>query len=373
MNRAAAVCWLLLLCLLSGGVEAHQPSESYLRVRLADRDNEFAGRWDIALLDLEHAVGLDDDGDGNITWGELSRRRDAVAGYALAHLTISVGEEICTTNAADVRVDDHGDVMYAVLDFEGVCPRAASGAELRYDLLFDLDPTHRGLLVYDAGGAPTTTVLSPEQRSFTLANRAPGVAATFIRFLREGVHHIAAGYDHIAFIVLLLLPAGVARQKTLGAAASDARVVTLDILKVVTAFTIAHSLTLGLAAAGVIALPPSMVEAAIAASIILAAVGNLSPRFHARRWWLAFGFGLVHGFGFANVLGQLDLRGAALAVPLAAFNVGVEVGQLLIAAAALPLLLALRHRVVYRRWVIPGGSTAIAVLAGYWLIQRLAG
>ena len=371
MNGRAAI-WAFCL-LTSAPVEAHQPSESYLRIRPAEDGSGFAIRWDIALLDLEHAIGLDGDGDGDITWGEVKQVRDAVTDYALAHLTISAARESCATTASQLRIDAHGDGRYAVLDIDAACAVGASGPEIRYDLLFDLDPTHRGLLVYEVGGTPMTTMLSPEQRVFTPAGQGSGAAARFARFVGEGVHHIAIGYDHIAFIVLLLLPAGLARRGTVNVPAPSARFVAVDILKVITAFTIAHSLTLGLAAAGVIALPPYLVEAAIAASIIVAALSNLLPQLHAHRWWIAFGFGLVHGFGFANVLGELDLRGSALALPLAAFNIGVELGQLVIAAAALPLLMLLRRRPIYRRWLIPGGSTAIALLASYWLVERLAG
>lgn len=373
MSFKLAAFALLMVSALGAPAAAHQPSESYLSIRSTDDESTFTLRWDIALVDLEHAVGLDGDDDGSITWGEVKRRSDAFSEYALAHLTISAGGVPCAMDLSPrVRIDEHGDRHYAVLDIVAEC-RRAPGVEIGYHLLFDIDPTHRGLLVYESGTGPIAGVLSAEQRIFSTADGAPGIAATFGSFVGQGVHHIAIGYDHIAFLVLLLLPAGLARRPAGTAAAASANAVAIDILKVVTAFTLAHSLTLGLAATGVLVLPPSIVEATIAASIIVAALINLLPKLHAQRWWIAFAFGLVHGFGFANVLGELDLGGVALAVPLAGFNVGVELGQLLIAAAALPLLLLLRRRPVYRRWVLPGGSAAVALLASYWLVGRLTG
>ena len=238
--------------------------------------------------------------------------------------------------------------------------RRAPGVEISYHLLFDIDPTHRGLLVYDVGyrtdrrralrraanlhARPTERPAS-QRRSCEF--RGAGRSSHRHRLRPHCLPRASAAPCGAR------APAGTVRPPRRAPTRSR-----IDILKVVTAFTLAHSLTLGLAASGVLVLPPSFVEATIAASIIVAALINLLPNLHAHAGGSRLRFGLVHGFGFANVLGELDLRGVALAVPLAGFNVGVELGQLLIAAAALPLLFLLRRRPVYRRWVLPGGSAA---------------
>jgi hypothetical protein len=147
--------------------------------------------------------------------------------------------------------------------------------------------------------------------------------------------------------------------------------VFIDVLKIVTAFTVAHSITLSLATLGVVELPSRWVEAAIAASVVLAALNNLWPLVQGRRWMVAFGFGLIHGFGFASVLADLGLPRDALLLALVGFNVGVEVGQLAIVALFLPLAYLLRGTWLYRRLVFVGGSMFIAAIALLWLDERV--
>ncbi|HEY5800464.1 MAG TPA: HupE/UreJ family protein, partial [Burkholderiaceae bacterium] len=149
------------------------------------------------------------------------------------------------------------------------------------------------------------------------------------------------------------------------------RAAGLDVLKIVTAFTLAHSITLSLAALGFVSLPTRVVESAIAASVMLAAANNIWPLFQGRRAWAAFGFGLLHGFGFASVLRDLGLPQGALALSLAGFNVGVELGQLAIVAVFLPLAYAARTHSYYRKAVLRGGSALIMGLALVWLIERV--
>jgi HupE / UreJ protein len=188
--------------------------------------------------------------------------------------------------------------------------------------------------------------------------------------VREGVWHIWIGFDHILFLLSLLLPAVLVwrapRWHPVDAFASA----FWEVLKVVTAFTLAHSITLSLATLGVLSLPSRAVESAIAASVVLAALNNVRPVFTGRRWMVAFGFGLIHGFGFASVLGDLGLRQGTLLLALVGFNAGVEVGQLAIVAAFLPLAYGLRRSWFYRRLVMAGGSLLIAAVAALWFAER---
>jgi len=133
---------------------------------------------------------------------------------------------------------------------------------------------------------------------------------------------------------------------------------------------VAHSITLSLAALGVISLPSRLVESAIAASVVLAALNNLLPVVGGRRWVVAFAFGLIHGFGFASVLAELGLPRDALVLALVGFNLGVEGGQLTIVAAFLPLAYLMRASWFYRRVVLAGGSIAIVAIAMVWLLER---
>lgn len=150
--------------------------------------------------------------------------------------------------------------------------------------------------------------------------------------------------------------------------ATTLRTVLLETTGIVTAFTLAHSLTLSLAVLGVVNLPSRLVESVIALTVLLAALNNLFPVVTTRRWSLAFVLGLIHGFGFASALWDLGLPTDALALALASFNTGVETGQLTIVAVVLPLAFALRQTWLYRRLALPVGSTAVALLAwsGAW-------
>jgi HupE / UreJ protein len=242
-------------------------------------------------------------------------------------------------------------------------------------LFAGLDPQHRGLLNLAARGATRSAVLGPHEprQAFELGEISRW--RQFADYVREGVWHIWIGLDHILFLLSLLLPAVLAWQaaQQRWQAVGSFRKAFVDVLKVVTAFTLAHSITLSLAALGVVELPSRLVESVIAASIIVAALNNVRPLVIRRLWMVAFGFGLVHGFGFASVLADLGLPRDALVLALVGFNVGVELGQLAIVVAFLPIAWALRRTVFYRRWVMLGGSLVIAALAAVWLLERAFG
>jgi hypothetical protein len=198
----------------------------------------------------------------------------------------------------------------------------------------------------------------------------PSAGRAFAEYLKTGVWHIWSGIDHLLFLVSLLLPAVLRRRGGQWEAAPLARPAFFNILKVVTAFTLAHSVTLSLAALDVVRLPSRLTESVIAASIVVAALNNIVPKVTEGRWRIAFAFGLLHGFGFASVLADMGLPPGARAVSLVAFNVGVELGQLVVVAALMPVAYAIRATAFYRHAVMRWGSSVIAGLAFVWLVQR---
>lgn len=359
----------MLFVLLPQHALAHKPSDSYLILQV-DGEN-IAGQWDIALRDLEHAIGLDADGDGAITWGELKARHAAIAAYAFARLTLRADNRDCDIKVTDHLVDTHSDGAYAVLRFDTRCNASASGAiEVDYRLFFDLDPTHRGLLRWQSGTLTTTGVLSPERPTMRMQGQQTTRLAQFIAYAREGVWHIWIGIDHILFLISLLLPAVLATTARGWTPVERFAPAFWDVFKVVTSFTVAHSITLSLAALSIISLPTRLTETAIAVSVLLAALNNIWPVVHGKRWMVAFGFGLIHGFGFASVLADLGLPQDALLTALVGFNLGVEAGQLVIVGAFLPAAYFMRRSVLYRRVILIGGSAAIALLAALWTLER---
>ena len=366
---ALIVLWALLV---GAPAQAHKPSDSYLSIDVEGQ--QIKGRWDIALRDLDFAIGLDADGDGNITWGEVRARHSDIAAYASARLAVKADGSECPMAIDQQLVDEHTDGAYTVMPLRFACAGSSPVrvVEIRYALFADVDPQHRGLLNLTSGAGTRTAIFGPQQavQSFTLAETSRW--KQLLDYGREGVWHIWIGFDHILFLLSLLLPAvGIWAVKPKRWLPVDKVTTALwDVLRIVTAFTVAHSITLSLATLGLVSLPSRLVESSIAASVVLAALNNVWPVFHGRRWMVAFFFGLIHGFGFASVLVDLGLPQGALALALLGFNLGVEVGQLTIVAAFLLLAYPVRRSSLYRRVVLLGGSLLIALIAAGWFIER---
>jgi len=345
---------------------AHKPSDAYVTVER--RSHLLDVRVDVALRDLELAIGLDADGDGNVTWGEVRHRHDAIAALVIDRLRLAAAGDACPLALRGHRIDTHTDGAYAVVDLTGRCGSSGGALSIDYRLLFDVDPQHRGLVNVVDEGASRSLALSVDRPQAVVAG--DGWFDQFVSYVREGALHIFGGFDHMLFLVGLLLPVVLVR-------AGDGRwlpverlaPVAWNVFGIVTAFTIAHAVTLTLATIGLLEVPSRLVESIIALSIVLAALNNLRPVVRAR-WSIAFGFGLVHGLGFANVLSALSLPRDVLLIALVAFNVGVELAQLAVAAIVLPLAFMLRGTALYRPVVLVGGSTLIALLGLAWLFER---
>ncbi|NEX60411.1 HupE/UreJ family protein [Noviherbaspirillum galbum] len=361
---------ILMLCLLlcAGLAHAHKPSDSYLTLTVDGQ--EIRGQWDIALRDLDFAIGLDANGDAAITWGEVRAKLGEIDAYAMSRLALGTAGQSCPASVSEHLIDDHTDGAYAVLRFVARCPVPVEVLQARYSLFFDIDPQHKGLLRLAYQGTSSAGVFTPEKSSQAFTMTRPSRLTQFLEYGREGIWHIWIGFDHILFLLSLLLPAVVLRKGHAWEAVGAFRPAFMSVLKIVTAFTVAHSITLTLASLHFVSLPSRLVESTIAASVVLAALNNIFPLFRERRWAMAFVFGLIHGFGFASVLSDLGLPSDALALSLVGFNLGVEVGQLAIVAGFLPIAYLLRHTAFYRRGVLLGGSLLIAAVASAWLIER---
>jgi hypothetical protein len=359
---------------------AHKPSDSYLTLRATEGQSAVTVRWDIALRDLDYVLTLDRDGNGELTWGEVRQRDADITKLATSRLALTANGTACPlTPSGPLMLDTHSDGNYAVLSLKAQCP--GEGAlkaplKLNYSMLFDVDPSHRGLVQWVAPGqdrasAAQALVFGNESAEQTLALQPAGAWQTLKQYIFDGVWHIWIGYDHILFLLSLLLPAVLLRRAGQWEPAPTLKGSFVEVVKVVTAFTLAHSITLSLAALGVVSLPSRLVESVIAASVVLAALNNLRGTIEGKRWVMAFVFGLIHGFGFASVLADLGLPQNALVLALVGFNVGVELGQLAIVAVFLPIAFALRRTWFYRVGVLMGGSILVAILASWWLAQRL--
>ncbi len=352
------------LILLGGSAAAHQPSNAYLTLEV--QQTGIDGRWDIALRDLEQAIGLDRDRDGRITWGEVRQREPEIAAYALARLELGAGDVPCRTAPGTLALDRHGQNTYAVLGFTATCTAPLDRLDVGYSLLFDLDRSHRGLLKVGWAETTSTAVLGPETGTLRFERGAAGSWPVLASYVPEGFRHILTGYDHILFLLALLLSV----MLRLARGGEDLRRALAELAAVVSAFTIGHSITLALAALGVVDPPSRLIESLIALSVVLAALNNVVPVVERRVWLIALGFGLIHGFGFAGVLRELGLPDHGLIVALFGFNLGVELGQLAIVALFVPLVLLIERLDLYPRALMRLGSSAIVAVALLWLIER---
>ena len=359
--------FLGLLLAVAGPVLAHKASDSYLVLNVTGQ--QVSGQWDVALRDIDFAIGLDADGNGEITWGELRARHADIAAWALSALTLERGG-VCPLQVTQHQVDEHTDGAYAVLGLAGNCPLGAGELGVNYRLLFEQDALHRGLLRVELDGITHSAIMAPEATQQRFSAQEPSLLAQFGQFFVQGVWHIWIGFDHILFLLSLLLPVVLVRRAGAWRGVGRFGEALREVLWVVTSFTVAHSITLSLAALGVVSLPSRLVESAIALSVVLAALNNLKPVVQARRWLIAFVFGLIHGFGFASVLADLGLPQNALVLSLVGFNVGVEAGQLAIVAAFLPVAFWLRNTPLYLRGVFVGGSVLTLLIALVWLAER---
>lgn len=370
----------LLLYLLPGTAVAHKESDAYVSLRTdARRPEELRGEWDIALRDLDFTLGIDSNHDGRITWGEVRAHRGAIERYVLPALIIRGDGLVCPITPTGQLIDVHSDGAYDVIPFVAHCDKEIPDRlTLTYQLFRDADPYHRGIITVYAHGEIAGAVLGPEDPTTTLDINRPDRWRQFKSFVFDGVLHIWTGPDHLLFILSLLLPSVlICRRRPF--TLLDPGVwqpvehfwpAAVELVKVISGFTVSHSVTLSLAVLGYVNLPSRLVESGIALSIIVAAFNNIYPLFKRRAWLVAFAFGFIHGLGFASGLAGLSLPPAAMAVSLGGFNVGVEIGQETAVLPLIALAFLIRGSRFYRIGVMRIGSWLIIVVAALWLIQR---
>ncbi|HLU65122.1 MAG TPA: HupE/UreJ family protein [Kofleriaceae bacterium] len=367
MLRLAVAVALGAIALLGapGAARAHQSSATFARLEATDDPARLRYEIKIAARDLYEALALESDREA--TAGEIRAGGARLHAYLAERIAFEADGRPCRTEPAAAEPIDEGQRM-ARLELAVVCPAPIREVALEYDLFFDLDPRHIGF-VEVAGTTAQLTAPDDTRLVWQVGGEPPGGLGGF---LISGVEHILYGLDHILFLISLLLMAVVMRRDAGEAAPRPLRQAIGYTAAIVTSFTVAHSVTLIGAALGWFELPGRLVESVIAASIALVAVDNAVRLDPPHRALVTFGFGLIHGLGFASMLRPL-LPPEDVVLPLLAFNVGVELGQLALVALALPLLAALVRVAgagAYRRLVLPGGAIALGGLGVVWLIER---
>jgi hypothetical protein len=356
------------------GAVAHEAGTSYLHIEAPRTDSAVTLRWQLAIHDIIWSVHMDGDYDGVVTASEIRVARAQIEASVRSQLSVERGDAVCKLRLSDAALATRDSQPLLSVTLAADCPRAGllkiGGHLFMGGSFMPGRDAQRVLLSARRGDDALTGVISAPAPVWSEPQRPSGWRE-FTRFIGEGVWHVLIGYDHIAFLLLLLLPAVLKSVDGRWRSAARFGDVLRDIVLVVTAFTIAHSATLALAVTGTVQPPSQPIEVAIAASIAVAGVINLVPRLSGLRLPLAFGFGLVHGFGFANALRGLDAAGSQLLPLLAGFNLGVELAQLAIVATVLPLIFYARGSRWYAAGVLPLGSCALGAAGIVWLLQRI--
>jgi hypothetical protein len=369
--KTLIVAWLLGVSglLLPPAAEAHSTSTSFVIIELPKGNAPIPVRWDLSVRDVIWSVFIDRNFDGAVTWEEVQAARPSIESAVLGEIALRRGDVPCKLRFEDLALAPRAEQNFLSVILQADCPRPGLLA-VDGSLFMSGDASQRVLLSATREGVQLTGVLSASTPAW-LETETPSNWATFKRFVVEGIWHVLVGYDHIAFVLLLLLPAVLRSVNGQWQGVERLSDIARDIVTIVTLFTVAHSTTLALAVTGTVKLPTRPIEVAIAASIAAAGALNLFPRLAKWRLPLAFGFGFVHGFGFANALSEIDAKGTALLPLLAGFNIGVEVAQLCIVCAVLPLIYFARQRRWYAGGVLPLGSCALGAAGLVWLVQRL--
>jgi hypothetical protein len=375
----AALLLLLVAPLPSLAARRHELGQSYIFLRIYADSVEV--RVEITVDDLNRVLDVGWSSERGVTNEQLAEHIDAVLAYVRPRLAIAAGGR--TLPLTFVRHDIRDQIIadYALLHFfvDDVTALPAS-IDVTYPVLFEIDDRHRNMLVIEHNWRTTTfneesniaAVFTPSDPTQTVDLSRSTVWNGFVGFIRLGTWHIWIGIDHVLFLIALILPSVLRRRAGEWEAVPNFRPALMNMIAIVTCFTIAHSITLSIAALGVVRLPARPIEAIIALSIGAAALYNIYRPFDVREWFLAFAFGLFHGFGFANVLAEMELERGFLVLSLLGFNLGVELGQIAIIAVVFPLLYALRNSRLYLPAMRYGSALLIAI-ALFWFVERVSG
>jgi hypothetical protein len=371
-----AVCVLIATLCFSAAVSAHKASDAYLVFSdtgavKSDVTGPVPIKFSMALRDFD--VGnesLDANNDRKVSWGEIRQSLPQLQTWIAGGVTILCGTRAVARPWIFETLEERSDGVYLQFATSFECDLNAA-VTARYTLLKELDATHRLLVGGVLQGNPIASVLTPKLIPVELRNsngNGNGNAETnqsgwsaFTQFFPEGVRHLATGYDHLAFLLALILPLQL-NQRRAGIAA---------LVRTITAFTIGHSITLALATLGLV-VAPTWVEPAIAISIGASALLNLYPVRWLRADLLALAFGLIHGLGFSTLMREANVSAELLPWALAGFNVGVEAGQLMAVALWVCIYWLLLQGRSYQTTIIKVASWGLLALAAFWTMQRVS-
>ncbi|MEO1635205.1 MAG: HupE/UreJ family protein [Cyanobacteria bacterium J06631_9] len=380
--RAVLAVGVCLLCLFSSGLApsafAHASGQSYLYFQVGEET--LTTYVSAPIKGLNEVLALNLPTDRNVGDSEIEPLLPKIRSYVEQHIDIECPPQACTLTyqRSDTIVTGGGQFLQLYYSIDGFETRP-DALQVGYDVIL-ADKSHFiNFVLIDQNwktgtfNAEANIVLSYDKAGVvkTLDLSGGSLFQGFSAIVKLGIEHIVEGIDHVLFLIALLLPSVVRRENGKWQPVGSFSTSFAYIVKIVTAFTVAHSITLGLATLQIVDLPSRLVESVIAASIGLAAVDIFYPIFKRRVWLIVFIFGLFHGFGFASVLGDLGVTSQYALLSLLAFNIGIELGQLAIIAVVFPLLYLLRKQILYPPLVLKAGGLLLGAISLYWLIERV--
>ncbi|MEK7723661.1 MAG: HupE/UreJ family protein [Acidobacteriota bacterium] len=333
-----SVLFIGLVILFSTKIFAHDAGMSSLNVEFSNQTLTISA--DYSLREIEKIASLED--------------QKAISELVSNSILVKVDGKIIKAAEAKYEFNDGHTFVFQQI-YRGI---TGEKIELQSLLIAKLNPNHNQFLTIlrNDGEKVKSEVLTAESNSVAIDFEKLEPNNSFWKFLPIGIEHILFGYDHLLFLSALLLTV-----KTFG-----------EIAKIITSFTVAHSITLSLATLNVIQISPTIIEPLIALSIVFVGIENLFRNKTEKRWILTYFFGLIHGFGFATALQEIGIgKGIGVAVPLLSFNLGVEVGQIAVVLLILPILWKLQKGSFYHNRILPIGSIMVALAGIYWFIERI--
>lgn len=370
--------WAVLASMfLTGTANAHSPGQSYLYMSLYE--SVFSARFEVTAGDLNTALGLQLPTDGTLEVEQLAVHEEKIASYLRDRVKLALDDAPVELTYHSTILRDTSVAQYVLTEFQISLPaESPQFVNVEYNVLFDAIPDHKGFLLVENNWrtgtfdneANISLTFSADDRKARLDLTESTLWSGFLAMLHLGAEHIIEGIDHVLFLMSLLLVSVVRRENGRWQGVGNARSAGLNLLKLVTAFTVAHSITLSLTVLGTLAIEGRIVESIIAASIVIAALEVFFPIF--RSWFLliVFVFGLFHGAGFAGILLEMNIHSDYLFLTLLGFNLGVEIGQVAIALVIFPILYLVRSRRAYLSFGMQATASCLILVASYWFIER---
>ncbi len=365
--------YLVLLALLLTGTlaQAHEASTAYLNLNEANSEDAagvmYNAEYELSLRDLALLIDIDPNRDQQVSWAEVKSQAPLIEQLITTKVKLDNAAQTCQVASFEpLAINTRGGFNYLHTNFQLNCEQPIDN--LDYQILAGVDANHRLIMTQADAGTPLQVLAVGQSPLGSEANA--GLLSIAINFLKSGIHHLLIGWDHLLFLFVLLIPAVYMRKQKQLVAVSNPKAALLEVFWIATSFTLAHSITLSLAALQIVSIPAWLIESVIALSIAFAALNNVIPMLRVRAIYLAFFFGLIHGFGFANVLVDLPLATSERVLALLSFNVGIELGQLFFIILVFPIALLLRHTQFYKYVIFYVGSLISILVALWWFFER---